>query len=143
MNYLDPFAVYTLTFSVGLFSYSYYRFMKHKIIQQNRIEKKIDKCVKRIEKVLEKVVDNQKKELHCINHDNKSNHNKLRLLITPPISPIVNSNKTMNSNKNITLNNSRKIRNNKSKFFSMNDIKNNKLSSMVLSDDILYNRLKK
>lgn len=145
MDYLDSFALYTLTFSVGLFSYSYYRFMAYKMIQQNRIEKKIDKYVKITGKVLEKVVDNQKKELLQSISDNKSNNNKLRLLITRPTSPTMVSSKTINSNIRINLNNSEKIRNNKSKSFdfSIIDRKNNKLSSMVLSDNVLYKRLKK
>ena len=67
------------------------------------------------------------------------------MLITRPTSPTMVSSKTINSNIRINLNNSEKIRNNKSKSFdfSIIDRKNNKLSSMVLSDNVLYKRLKK
>jgi len=99
MDYLSSFALYTLTFSVGLFSYSYYSFMGYRVKGQKRIEKKLDKYICLTGQILEKIVENQKMELlQDIESEAKSNK-ALKIVVSPFISPNEFSNTSSSDKK--------------------------------------------
>jgi|SaaInlStandDraft_1057018.scaffolds.fasta_scaffold27954_3 hypothetical protein len=157
MDYLSSFALYTLTFSVGLFSYSYYSFMGYRVKGQKRIEKKLDKYICLTGEILEKIVENQKMELlQDIEFEAKSNK-ALKIIVSPFISPnefsktscsdkkeplLTEIKSEVKSENKLEVKPEEKINSNK-KTFDFNTSKTNLLSSMALSADILNKRLNK
>ena len=83
MEFLESVSLFTLTFSVGLFSYSYYRFMAYKVRSQNRLEMKMDKYIQNTQKILEKITDNQKEELLSNSVLDELSTERHKLTITP------------------------------------------------------------